>query len=169
MTSSLPCRRTSLQFSQIRLTLVRTFMTSLPRRGQAQPERQSPHVPGSRLSAEPRLRAWVPLMRDRGIFLSSRGRRARQEEEEKTTRRAGSVSARRRRPHAKTPSRKEPKRNQEGRKAGKEPERERPLCLSHSLCSFPGFLPSCFPWVLLCGLAALREVFFRFWSLTPPA
>src|SRR6516165_7664560 len=30
MTSSLPCRRTSLQFSQIRLMLARTFMTQLP-------------------------------------------------------------------------------------------------------------------------------------------
>ena len=30
MTSSFPCRRTSLQFSQIRLTLARTFMPRLP-------------------------------------------------------------------------------------------------------------------------------------------
>src|SRR5712671_4600175 len=30
MTSSLPCRRTILQFSQIRLMLARTFMTVLP-------------------------------------------------------------------------------------------------------------------------------------------
>jgi hypothetical protein len=30
ITSNLPCRRTSLQFSQIRLTLARTFMAGLP-------------------------------------------------------------------------------------------------------------------------------------------
>jgi len=32
MTSSLPCRRTSLQFSQIRFTLDRTFIAVLPSR-----------------------------------------------------------------------------------------------------------------------------------------
>src|SRR5262245_50653004 len=71
-----------------------------------------------------------------------------------------------RRNAAKEKGREAKRRNGEGererRGAEEEPERERRLCLSPSLFSFPGLLPSCFPDCpsLLCGLAALREVCF---------